>query len=107
MKSMFENQSVFITGAANGIGLAAARQFAAMGALVFINDLDADACKAVVQSIRNTGKKAWSLPGDITDSDIPEQLIQQVFDRCGHLNVLVNNAGFTWDGMLHKMTDEQ
>lgn len=104
---MFEDQSVLITGAANGIGFSAASQFAAMDALVFINDLDEDICEKAVQSIRNTGKKAWSLPGDITDPKIPERLIQQVIDQCGYLNVLVNNAGFTWDGMLHKMTDEQ
>ncbi len=104
---MFEDQAVLITGAANGIGLAAAQQFATMGAQVFINDLDADACTSAARFIQDAGNAAWPLPGDVTDPKTPELLIQQVLDQCGHLNVLVNNAGFTWDGMLHKMTDEQ
>ncbi len=104
---MFDDQIVLITGAANGIGLAAAQQFATMGAQVFINDLDADACMSAARSIQEAGNTAWSLPGDVTDPKTPELLIRQVLDQCGHLNILVNNAGFTWDGMLHKMTDEQ
>lgn len=104
---MFDDQAVLITGAANGIGLAAAQQFAKMGARVFINDLDADACASAVRTIREAGLAAWPVPGDVTDPEIPEQLIQQVLHQCGHLNILVNNAGFTWDGMVHKMTDEQ
>ena len=104
---MFTNQVVLITGAANGIGYAAAQQFAKMGARVFINDLDADACIEATDSIRKAGNTAWALPGDVTDPETPELLIQQVIDQCGHLNILVNNAGFTWDGMLHKMSDEQ
>lgn len=104
---MFHDQVVLITGAANGIGRAAAQQFAAMGAQVFINDLDSDACKTAARSIREAGNTAWPLSGDVTNPETPELLIQQVLDQCGYLNILVNNAGFTWDGMLHKMTDEQ
>jgi len=104
---MFENQTVLITGSANGIGYAAAQQFATMGAQVFLNDMDAAACARATQSIQENGNTAWSLPGDITDPETPELLIQQVIDQCGKLNILVNNAGFTWDGMLHKMSDKQ
>ena len=107
LKIMFENQVVLITGAANGIGYAAAQQFAALGAQVFLNDLDPEACESAAHAIRETGKPVWAVPGDITDSQTPERLIRQVIDQCGHLNILVNNAGFTWDGMLHKMTDQQ
>ncbi|MYH08023.1 MAG: SDR family oxidoreductase [Rhodothermaceae bacterium] len=104
---MFKDQIVLITGAAKGIGYAAAQQFADMGAQVVINDLDADACAAAVRSIQDAGNIAWSMPGDVTDPALPELLIREVMDQCGQLNVLVNNAGFTWDGMLHKMTDKQ
>ncbi len=104
---MFHDQVVLITGAANGIGLAAAQQFATMGAQVFLNDLNADTCASVTCSIQKAGYSAWPLPGDVTDPRTPELLIKQVLDQCGHLNILVNNAGFTWDGMLHKMSDEQ
>lgn len=104
---MFKNQIVLITGAANGIGYAAAQQFAALGAQVFLNDLDPEACENAAHAIRETGQTAWAVPADITDAQTPERLIRQVTDQCGHLNILVNNAGFTWDGMLHKMTDQQ
>ena len=104
---MFMDQVVLITGSANGIGYAAARQFASMGARLFINDLDAEACEKAARSIREGGSAAWALPGDITKPHIPDLLIERIIDRCGHLNILVNNAGFTWDGMLHKMTDDQ
>ncbi len=104
---MFDGQVILITGAANGIGYAAAQKFAHMGAQVFINDLDAEACAKASQKIRKDGNTAWDLPGDVTDPKTPELLIQQVIQQCGQLNILVNNAGFTWDGMLHKMTDEQ
>ncbi len=104
---MFNHQVVLITGAANGIGFAAAQQFADGGATVFINDVDADACFRAAHSIQETGKAAWALPGDVTEPNLPEQLIEKIIDQCGTLNILVNNAGYTWDGMMHKMTDEQ
>lgn len=104
---MFDNQVVFITGAGRGIGAAAARLFAAYGAHVIINDLDATACHRVVDEVKASGAAAHAIAGDITDPSFADDAIDGIFDRHGALNVLVNNAGFTWDGMLHKMSDEQ
>lgn len=104
---MFDNQVVVITGAGRGIGAAAARLFAQHGARVVVNDLDAEPAEAVVADIEAAGGTALAVTGDVTDPAFPDQLMHAAVDAYGKINVLVNNAGFTWDGMLHKMTDEQ
>ena len=104
---MFENQVILITGAGRGIGAAAARLFARHGACVVVNDLEAEPCRAIVEEITRAGGAACAVPGDVTDAALPDYLIEKAVSTFGALNVLVNNAGFTWDGMLHKMTDEQ
>lgn len=104
---MFSGQTVVITGAGGGIGAATACRFAALGASVVVNDIDEEACQKVVASISAAGGLAFHAPGDITNPDMPERLIKQSLSRYRKINVLVNNAGFTWDGMLHKMSDAQ
>ncbi len=104
---MFENQVVVITGAGRGIGAAAARLFAQHGARVVVNDLDTEPAQAVVDEIEAAGGTALAVAGDVTDPAFPDRLMQAAVDAYGTINVLVNNAGFTWDGMLHKMSDEQ
>ncbi|MCH7638968.1 MAG: SDR family oxidoreductase [Bacteroidetes bacterium] len=104
---LFQNQVVVITGAGRGIGAAAAKLFAQHGASVVVNDLDAKPAEAVVAEIESAEGAAVAVPGSVTEDGFPENLLDAAVDRFGKLNVLVNNAGFTWDGMLHKMTDEQ
>lgn len=107
MNSMFENQVVVITGAGRGIGAAAAKLFAEAGAKVVVNDLDPEPAEDVVNEIKDAGGEAISIPGDVTAKEFPEQLFRTAVDTYGKINVLVNNAGYTWDGMSHKMPDEQ
>jgi 3-oxoacyl-[acyl-carrier protein] reductase len=45
--------------------------------------------------------------GDLTQPGVPDQLVQKAVDEFGRLDIIVNNAGYTWDGVAHKMTDEQ
>jgi 3-oxoacyl-[acyl-carrier protein] reductase len=104
---MFEDQVVVITGAGRGIGAAAAKLFAAQDARVVVNDLNAEPAEEVVASIRASGGEAIAVAGSVTDLDFPAHLVRSTIDAYGKINVLVNNAGYTWDGMLHKMSDEQ
>lgn len=104
---LFENQVVVITGAGRGIGAAAARLFANHGAAVVVNDLDAGPAGAVADEIAASGGQALSVAGSVTESGFAESLLDAAVERFGKLNVLINNAGFTWDGMVHTMTDEQ
>ena len=104
---MFSGQTVIITGAGRGIGASAARQFGEYGANVVVNDLDAPMAEETATAIASSGGRAISLAGSVTDSDFPDRLMQAAVETFGQINVLVNNAGFTWDGMAHKINDEQ
>ncbi|RMG98444.1 MAG: SDR family oxidoreductase [Chloroflexi bacterium] len=104
---MFENQVAVITGAGRGIGAAAARLFAKYGARVVVSDLDTEPAKEVVAKIKQAGGEATAVIGDVTQPDFPDQLMQSTIETFGKINILVNNAGYTWDGMAHKMTDRQ
>ena len=105
--SLFQDQVVVITGAGRGIGAATAQLFAEHGASVVVNDLDAGPAEETVEAIRAAGGEAHAVAGSVTEDGFAESLLDQAAERYGPLNVLVNNAGFTWDAMLHTMTDEQ
>lgn len=104
---LLENQVAIITGAGRGIGAAAARLFAEHGAKVVVSDLDAAPAEEVVAAIKAAGGDALAVPGDVTDPAFPEAIMSKTIAAYGKLNVLVNNAGYTWDGMIHKMSDKQ
>ncbi len=104
---MFQNQTVIITGAGRGIGAATARLFARFGANVVVNDLDAEPAEEVAHSIQEAGGEAIAVPGSVTDPEFPDRILRTAADHFGAVHILVNNAGFTWDGLIHKMTDEQ
>lgn len=107
MPPILENQTAIITGAGRGIGAAAALLFAQHGARVIVSDRDTEPAEAVVSAIRAAGGDACSIPGDITDPEFPGMLVERTVAEFGALHILVNNAGYTWDSMLHKMTDKQ
>lgn len=104
---LLDGKVALITGAGRGIGAATARLFAAHGARVLINDLDAAPAEEVAQQITEAGGEAVVVVGDLTDGEFVEGLVRAPIERWGTLDVLVNNAGYTWDGVLHKMGDEQ
>ena len=104
---LLDGQVAIVTGSGRGIGAAAAHLFAAHGAKVVISDRDAEPTKAMVDEITKAGGKAIGVPGDVTDPKFPDKIMSATIDAFGKLNILVNNAGYTWDGMLHKMSDEQ
>lgn len=104
---MLVGQVAIITGAGRGIGAAAASLFAAHGAKVVVCDLDEEPTNTKVDEIKAAGGEAVGLAGDVTADDYPEKLMKTTIDAFGKLNIIVNNAGYTWDGMLHKMGDDQ
>ncbi len=104
---MLDDRVAVITGSGRGIGKAAALMMAREGAAVVVSDLDAEPAEETVKEITAAGGKAVSCVGNVTHPDFPEKLINTALNSFGALHIIVNNAGYTWDGMLHKMTDEQ
>lgn len=105
--SRLQNKVALITGAAQGIGLATARKFAAEGATVIICDMRQDGVDAAVQICRGAGAQADGFVMDVTQRDMVDGVVAQVIDDYGRIDVLVNNAGITQDARLQKMTAEQ
>ena len=84
-----------VTGAASGFGAGIARRFAAEGAQVVVNDLDATGAARVAREIEAAGGRALACPGDVSkDADVA-RLVNTAIARCGGLDIVVNNAGTT------------
>jgi 3-oxoacyl-[acyl-carrier protein] reductase len=107
MPKWLEGKIAVVTGSGRGIGRATAARLAAEGARVLLSDLDRDRVEEAAAAIRVSGGAAHAWAGDVTASGYAEQLIETTRKVFHGLDVLVNNAGYTWDGTLHKMTDEQ
>jgi len=101
---LLDGKSAIITGSARGIGRATAELFAAQGAKVLINDLDGDVAEEASNEI--DGETAV-FAGDLTQPGAADDLVKAGLDAFGSIDAVVNNAGYTWDGVLHKMSDEQ
>jgi 3-oxoacyl-[acyl-carrier protein] reductase len=107
MDGFVEGKIAIITGAGRGIGAASAKLFAKHGGKVVVSDLDVEPARAVVGDIGRARGEAIEVCGDITDPKFPEKLVSETIAKYGAIDIIVNNAGYTWDGMLHKMTDKQ
>lgn len=104
---MLDGNVAILTGSGRGIGAAAAKLFASEGALVVISDLDPNPAEETAGAIRDAGGKAIVVAGDVTDPAFPKQLISATLDTYSGLDIIVNNAGYTWDGVIQNMTDKQ
>jgi len=102
--AVLDGKAAIVTGAARGIGRATAELLAAHGARVVISDLDADLADEAAGAI---DAETAVFVGDLTKDGVVEALVQTAVDEFGQLDIVVNNAGYTWDGMAHKMSDEQ
>ena len=104
---LLEGKVAIVTGAARGIGRACAELFAAHGARVVLSDIDADPTQEAAARIQAADGDALAVPGDVTEADFAPRLVKAALDGYGQVDAIVNNAGYTWDGTLHKMSDEQ
>jgi 3-oxoacyl-[acyl-carrier protein] reductase len=107
MPFTLEGKAALVTGAGRGIGRAIAQQLASAGAAVMVNDLDSATLQETATLLRSEGGRAEHLAGDLTMTDFPQQLIDTTIGKFGSLDIVVNNAGYTWDTVIQKTTDEQ
>jgi 3-oxoacyl-[acyl-carrier protein] reductase len=101
---LLDGKAAIITGSARGIGRATAELFTGEGAKVLINDIDGDVAEQAAGEIE--GETAV-FAGDLTKPGVPDELVAKANEAFGQVDIVVNNAGYTWDGVVHKMTDEQ
>ncbi|MHB1418891.1 MAG: SDR family NAD(P)-dependent oxidoreductase [Bacillota bacterium] len=105
---LLQGKNCIITGSGRGIGKATAIRFAQEGANVVISDIDPIPANETVEEIKAAGGNAIACPGDVTSPDFGEQIVKACVEAFGPvIDVIVNNAGYTWDNVLHKMTDQQ
>ena len=100
---VLDDKVAIVTGSARGIGRATAELLSAQGAKVLINDLDADVAEQTASEIAGD---TVVYGGDLTKGSAPDELVQTAIDAFGRLDIIVNNAGYTMDAPIHKMTDE-
>ena len=102
-----DRKVAIVTGSGRGIGAEIAAKLASDGAAVVVNDLDEGPAKETVAAIEAAGGRAVAVPGDVTAAGFAERFTQAAVDSFGGLDIIVNNAGYTWDSVIQKMTDEQ
>ncbi|MGQ0709643.1 MAG: SDR family NAD(P)-dependent oxidoreductase [Rhodoferax sp.] len=107
MTRTLENKVAIVTGSGRGIGRAIALKLASEGARVVVNDLDAAPANEVVQAITAAGGQAVACVGSVTAPDFAERIVGTAVSSYQGLDIIVNNAGYTWDNVVQKMSDEQ
>ncbi|HUK44358.1 MAG TPA: SDR family oxidoreductase [Gaiellaceae bacterium] len=101
---VLEGKAALVTGSARGIGRATAALLAEHGASVMVADLDEDLARETAEAIDGT---TAVFGGNLTEDGVCEALVAATVEAFGKLDIVVNNAGYGWDGIAHKMSDEQ
>jgi 3-oxoacyl-[acyl-carrier protein] reductase len=100
-----ENQIAVVTGAGRGIGRAIALKFASEGADVVCVSRTAENSEKVAGEVRALGRKAWAIAVDVSDAAGVSAAAEKILTECGKVDILINNAGVTRDGLLMRMSD--
>ncbi len=101
------NKIAIISGSGRGIGREIALKLASEGARVVINDLDEAPAAETVAAIKAAGGEAITCVGNVCTPDFADRFVNTAIDAFGGVDIIVNNAGYTWDSVIQKMTDEQ
>src|SRR5262249_12630011 len=107
MTDLLKDRVAIVTGSGRGIGRAAAQLFAAHGARVVVSDIDAEPAQETATAIQKAGGQAVAVAGDVTDRAFPDLLVKTAIEKLGGLDIIVNIAGYTWDAVIHKMSEEE
>jgi len=102
-----DGKVALVSGAGRGIGREIALKLASEGAAVVVNDLDDEPAAATVADVVAADGRAVPCAGSVTDEGFAERFVQTAVDTFGGLDIIVNNAGYTWDTVIQKMTDSQ
>jgi 3-oxoacyl-[acyl-carrier protein] reductase len=104
-KGLLAGQVAIITGSGQGIGAECARLFANEGAKVVVSDIDAAKAEDVAAKIRAGGGQAVAVAGDLLKDECITDLVKKAAEfGNGKIHIIVNNAGFTWDAVIHKVS---
>ena len=107
MDRKLENKIALVTGSGRGIGQAIAVKLASEGANIVINDLDDGPAEETAALVRDLGGEAEIVVGDVTTKDFGDKFVAAAVDRFGNIDIIVNNAGYPWDNVIQKMSDDQ
>lgn len=102
-----EGKVALISGSGRGIGRAIALKLAADGARIVVNDLDAEPAEETAHAIVAAGGEAITCIGSVVEADFGDRFVGAALDAWDDLHIIVNNAGYTWDNVIQKMSDEQ
>ena len=102
-----QGKVALVTGAGRGIGRAIATKLASEGARLVVNDLDLEPVAETVDLINKSGGQAVACAGNVAATDFAERFVGKAMEEYKGLDIIVNNAGYTWDNVVQKMSDEQ
>ncbi|MBV9763800.1 MAG: SDR family oxidoreductase [Acidobacteriaceae bacterium] len=107
MTISLSGKTAIVTGAARGIGRAIAEKLASACASVLLVDIDESALEQAQTPIASLGSNVAVIAGDLTRPEFPQAIVNKALQEFGSVDIIVNNAGYTWDNVIQKTTDEQ
>ena len=102
-----QGRTALVTGAGQGIGRATAERLAKAGASVYVQDIDEAALEETVAKLSGFDVGVVASVGDLRESALPEKMIQECVDAFGGLDMIINNAGYIWNGAMHNHSEAQ